>query len=151
MIWSCITAHGPGFMCRIDGIINQHVYKEILQEDLLQTIKWYDLDPSQIIFQQDCDLKHTARSVQEWLDKQPFDVLEWPPQSPDLNPIKHLWVMLKQRLNQYEHLPNGMIELWEHIEAEWNKISKEECLRLIDSMPNRIRAVLKSKGRWTDY
>ena len=59
--------------------------------------------------------------------------------------------MLKRRLNQYDHLPNGMLELWEHIEAEWNKISKEECLRLVESIPDRISAVLKSKGWWTDY
>ena len=44
-----------------------------------------------------------------------------------------------------------MLELWEQVEAEWNKINKEEYRRLIESMPSRISAVLKSKGRWTDY
>ena len=109
------------------------------------------MDAERIIFQQDCNSKHTAKSVQDWLDKQPFDILDWPPQSPDLNPIEHLWAMLKQRLNQYDHPPKGMLELWERIEAEWNKIDKEECCRLIESMPDRINAVIKSKGWWTDY
>ena len=44
-----------------------------------------------------------------------------------------------------------MIELWERIEAEWDKIGMDECLRLIESMPRRIEAVLKAKGMWTDY
>jgi hypothetical protein len=44
-----------------------------------------------------------------------------------------------------------MLELWERIEAEWNTIAQEECARLIESMPERIAAVLKSKGLWTDY
>jgi hypothetical protein len=151
MIWGCLTAYGPGFMCKINGIMDQHVYKQILEDYLLQTIKWYKMDPERIIFQQDCDSKHQARSTQEWLDKQPFDILEWPPQSPDLSPIENLWAILKRKLNQYDHPPNGVIELWERIEEKWNEISKEDCLRLVESMPNRIKAVLKSKGRWTDY
>ena len=151
MIWGCITAYSPGFMCKINDIMNQHVYKQILEDYLLGTIKWYKMDPERIIFQQDSDSKHTARSTQEWLDNQPFDILEWPPQSPDLSPIENLWVILKRRLHQYEHPPKGVIKLWERIETEWNKISRKDCLSIIESMPNRIKAVLKSKGKWTDY
>jgi DDE superfamily endonuclease len=131
MIWGCMTAHGPGFMCRILDKMNQHLYKSILESELLKTIEWYDMEAEKVIFQQDNDPKHCARSVQEWLSEQPFEVLDWPPQSPDLNPIEHLWAILKRRLNQYERPPNGMIELWERIEAEWNKIDKDDCLRLI--------------------
>jgi hypothetical protein len=90
-------------------------------------------------------------SVQEWLRQQKFDVLEWPSQSPDLNPIEHLWAIIKRRLNEYDRAPTGMIELWERIQEQWNKITPDECLRLIDSMPRRVQAVLKAKGGWTDY
>ena len=79
MIWGYITAYSPGFMCKINGIMNQHVYKQILEDYLLGTIKWYKIDPECIIFQQDSNSKHTARSTQEWLDNQPFDILEWLP------------------------------------------------------------------------
>jgi len=151
MIWGCMTAHGPGFMCKIEGMMDQHMYKRILGDDLLRTIEWYDMDAKRAIFQQDNDPKHKARSVQEWLNGQPFEVLKWPPQSPDLNPIEHLWATLKRRLNQYERPPNGMIELWERVQAKWDEIDKEVCLGLIESMPRRIHAVLKSKGMWTDY
>jgi transposase len=151
MIWGCMTAHGPGFMCRIEGTMDQHLYKQILGGELLQTISWYGMNINEVIFQHDNDPKHKARSVQEWLNEQPFDVLPWPPQSPDLNPIEHLWALLKRRLNQYERPPNGMAELWERVQEQWEKIDKEACLRLIESMPRRIAAVLKAKGRWTDY
>lgn len=151
MIWDCMTSHGPGFMCKINNTMDQHIYKHILQEYLLQTIDWYDLDVEQVIFQHDNDPKHKARSVQEWLGEQEFEVIEWPPQSPDLSPIEHLWATLQRRLGEYEHPPKGMNELWERIETEWNKITMEECVRLVESMPDRIRAVLKAKGRWTKY
>ena len=151
MVWGCMTWCGPGFICKIDGATDQYLYKEIFEDDLIKTIEWYGLNPHQVIFQHDNDPKHRAKSVQDWLKNQPFDVLQWPPQSPDLNPIEHLWAILKRRLNQYEGPPKGVLELWERIEAEWNKIGQEECLKLIESMPRRIQALLKAKGMWTDY
>ena len=151
MIWGCMTYYGPGFMCKINSTMDQHVYKQILQNYLLETLDWYHLDAEKVIFQHDNDPKHKARSVQEWLDEQAFDVMEWPPQSPDLSPIENLWATLNRRLSKYEHPPRGMLELWERVETKWNDITQEECARLIESMPERIAAVLKSKGMWTDY
>ena len=77
--------------------------------------------------------------------------MQWPAQSPDLNPIEHLWAWLKIRLNQYEKPPNGMIELWERIQDVWSEFGADECCKLIHSMPKRIEAVLAAKGYWTDY
>jgi transposase len=150
MVWGCMTAQGPGFMCRIDGTMTKDVYLDILKDELQQSIEYYGLNPDQVIFQHDNDPKHTALLVREWIDKQPFQTLEWPAQSPDLNPIETLWAVLKGRLNEYERAPKGMIELWERIEEVWNQIKPETCLKLIKSMPKRIQDVLDAKGRWTD-
>ena len=75
----------------------------------------------------------------------------WPAQSPDLNPIEHLWGYLKSMLAEYEHPSSGIQELWKRIEEEWEKISVEECQKLIESMPRRIQAVLRAKGGYTKY
>ena len=82
---------------------------------------------------------HKARSVLKNLDIQQFQVLKWPARYPDLNLIKLLWSKLKRELNKYGHPSSGMIELWKRIEHVWNeKITENDCLRLIESMPKRI-------------
>ena len=106
---------------------------------------------NRVIFQHDNDSKHRALSVRHWLNDQQFDVMAWPSQSPDKNPIEHLWVLLKRRLNGYDTPPRGIIDLWERVEAEWNKIEASDCQRLVESLPRRIEAVINSKGKWTDY
>jgi hypothetical protein len=75
----------------------------------------------------------------------------WPAQSPDLNPLEHLWGHLKRRLVEHKHPPTGMEELWRRIEEEWNKIPAEVCQKLIESMPRRIEAVIEAKGGYTKY
>jgi hypothetical protein len=75
----------------------------------------------------------------------------WPAQSPDLSPIEHVWEYLKKKLSEYEVKPNGILELWEHVEVEWKKIPEDLCVCLIESMPRRIAAVIKAKGRYTKY
>jgi hypothetical protein len=89
--------------------------------------------------------------VRKWLYEQPFDVLDWPAQFPDLNPIEHLWALVKRRINEYETPPSGMEELWTQIKTVWYDIDAEQCARLIESMPRRIEAVLAAKGMWTDH
>jgi len=71
-------------------------------------------------------------------------------QSPDLNPIEHLWDHLKRRLESM-NTPKGGIGALERVEKEWEGIGASVCQNLIESMPRRVNAVIKAKGGYTKY
>jgi hypothetical protein len=156
MLWSAITYAGVGWLCNIEGTMNRYLFKQILEEDLELTIN-HTLDKlgyqrNQIIFQHDNDPKHTSDLVKEYLLGQDYKVMDWPPQSPDLNPIENMWALLKRRLNEYETAPKGILDLSESVTDVWyNTIKQAECQKVIDSMPNRIKQCLERNGLWTDY
>ena len=113
-----MTDKGVGRLCRIDGHMNAQRYTEILDDGLVCSIEQQGLEKGDNVFQQDNDPKHTSRTATDWLRTNQIDVLEWPAQSPDLNPIEHLWQHLKRQLVNYETDANTMHELWQRIQAE---------------------------------
>ena len=84
--WGCFSAAGTGRLVRIEGKMNGAKYREILDENQLKSAQDLRL-VQRFTFQQDNVTKHTAKTTQEWLRDKCLNVLEWPSQSPDLNPI----------------------------------------------------------------
>uniref|UniRef100_A0AAZ3NWV8 Tc1-like transposase DDE domain-containing protein n=1 Tax=Oncorhynchus tshawytscha TaxID=74940 RepID=A0AAZ3NWV8_ONCTS len=81
---SALSVAGTGRLVRIEEKMNGAKYREILDENLLQSAQ--DLRLGQrFIFQQNNNLKHTAKTKQDWLWDKSLNFLEWPSQSPDLN------------------------------------------------------------------
>lgn len=151
MVWGCITYHGVGYACRIDGTMNAELYTSILSDELANTIEYYDMDRNKLVFQHDNDSKHRSQNCRMWLQSNKIELLDWPSQSPDLNPIEHLWWYLKSKLNGYEKEASGIKELWERVEREWEAIPAQTCVDLIESMPKRVDAVWKARGGYVKY
>ncbi|KAI4891561.1 hypothetical protein NFI96_026947, partial [Prochilodus magdalenae] len=72
------------------------------------------------VFQHDNDPKHTAKATKDWLKKNHIKVMEWPSQSPDLNPIENLWRELKVRVAKRQ--PTNLHDLERICKEEWAKI-----------------------------
>ncbi len=96
MIWAAMSSAGVGPLCFLKSTINAAIYQDILEHFMLSSAdKLYgDAD---FIFQQDLAPAHTAKGT-SWFNDHGVTVLDWPANSPDLNPIDNLWGIVKRKM-----------------------------------------------------
>ena len=128
--------------------MNSKMYKQILFHQLIPNANELFKDKSWV-FQQDNDPKHTANNVKNYLKNKKLVVLSWPAQSPDLNPIENLRSILD--LGIKARAPKNEEELFQILQNQWKNISGELLQSLVESMPRRCKAVIKSRGFTTNY
>lgn len=148
MVWGCMSASGVGNLVFIENTMNQYVYLDILKNNLKESAQKMGLAEN-FYFQQDNDPKHTAHKVKMWLLFNTPHMLVTPPQSPDLNPIEHLWEVLEKKVRQHEI--RSKTQLKTVLLEEWGKIGPETTKNLVNSMKKRLKAVLDKKGYPTKY
>ena len=87
----------------------------------------------------DNDPKHTSKVVAKWLKNNKVNLLEWPSQSPDLNPIENLWAELKKHVRARR--PTNLTQLHQLSQQEWAKIHPIYCGKLVEGYPKRLTQV----------
>ncbi len=142
-----MSSAGVDPLCFLKSTVNAAIYQKILEHFMLPSAdKLYgDAD---FILQQDLAPAHTAKGTKK-AGSIHHTVLDWPANSPDLNPIEHLWGIVKRKMRDTR--PNNANDLKAAIEATWALITPEQCHRLIVFMPSRIDAVIHAKGDPTKY
>lgn len=148
MVWGCFSGGGLGELRRVTGTLNAAGYKELLQDSMLPSAKRL-FRRGRFVFQQDNAPCHKARSVMDYLGRKQVDLLMWPPQSPDFNPIENLWGIVKRKVALSK--PTTLEDLWTKVLEAWQSIGQEEIDRLLASMPRRMKLALRAKGGITKY
>uniref|UniRef100_A0A8R1E7E6 Tc1-like transposase DDE domain-containing protein n=1 Tax=Caenorhabditis japonica TaxID=281687 RepID=A0A8R1E7E6_CAEJA len=147
MVWGCFCDTSMGPLKKIVKTMDRYVYKDILENTMRPWVR-ANLGRSWV-FQQDNDPKHTSSHVANWFRRRRVDLLEWPRQSPDLNPIEHMWEELERRLKGVR--ASNANQKFAQLEAAWKSIPMTVVQTLLDSMSRRCQAVIDAKGYPTKY
>ncbi len=142
MIWGAMSSAGVGHSCFLKTNITAPVYQDILEHFMLTSADQLFKD-ADLIFQQDVAPVHTAKSTKSWLNDHGVGVLDWPANSPYLNPRENIWGIVR---GKWEMRPENADELKATVNETWASIPPQQCYKLITSMPRRIEAVIKAKG-----
>ena len=150
-VWAAFSVHGRTPLIRINDKMNQESYKNVLQSHLLPFTPNFHNGFSKFVFQQDNCGADKAKSVRAYMDATCISLMEWPAQSPDLNPIENSWALLKRRLRLRTRHPTNADNLFDALLKEWNLIPDSYFSNLIRSMSIRVLLVRKLKRRSTKY
>ncbi len=143
--------HTLGPLVSIEHRLNATAYLSIVA-DHVHPFMTTVYPSSDDYFQQDNAPCHKAQIISDWLlvNDNEFPLLKWPPQ-PDLNPTEHLWDVVEREIHIMDVQPTNLQQLRDTIMSIWTKISEECIQHLVESMPRRIKAVLKAKVGPTRY
>ena len=159
MIWAAIFGHeqSDAVLLERDFESKKHGYSSRSYIKVLENIPscW---EPGRIYMQDNAKI-HKSHATMKWFRDNGIDLLEFPPYSPDLNPIEQLWFHLKELVNildpELRDFKAGEEELRERltsaVQRAWLCISPERIRALVESMDTRINAVIEAEGWYTRF
>ena len=160
MIWGAFWGSGRSdlYLLERDWESKKHGYSAASYIKVLDDNLGGIWEPG-LVFMQDNAPIHSARKTKAWFEEMGIEVMEWPPYSPDLNPIENLWALLKKEayriypdLNSLEGKGDeAETKLFGILQEAWSNIREEVIEGLIGSMPRRCAAIVKAEGWHTKY
>ena len=150
-VWGTFSARGRGNLIQLTGTLNQLKYKTILETYLLPFMKAYHSGDGKSIYQHDVCSAHRAKSVSAYLTENGMDVLPWPAQSPDLNPIENVWLIMKRRLRALHTYPSNRDALFAQLCKIWDELPDSYFNAPVSFMVTRCTSIRNSQGRSSKY
>ena len=91
------------------------------------------------------------RVVDVFLAHEGIQRMVWPANSPDLNPLEHLWDQLKRAVSARINANTNIADLAQMLAEEWNAIPQQRATRLESTMRRRCQEVIDKRGGSTHY
>ena len=148
-VWAAFHSRGKTDLVVIDGNLNQHKYRTILEETLIPFAR--QTFAANFVFQDDNARPHRARMIDNFLETNEIQRLDWPAMSPDMNPIENLWAELTRQLDRLEQQPSTIPQLRVALDTAWRAIPVQTLENLVNSMPRRVQALINARGGNTKY
>lgn len=149
MVWAGFCYSKKTSLAFLEGKVTSKIYTETLDKHLLPV---YQIENSSgTLFQQDNAPIHKSKHALGYFKEKKIELMNWPPYSPDLNPMENLWSILSYSIYSGKKVFRDVEELKEHLVEAWEKIDKSKMEALIDSMEDRLEEVIKNDGEWTHY
>ena len=139
--WAAILYNGKSSIKTFTQNMDSEFYVGILMEKLSE-IK--EIGREDMMFQCDNDSKHVIKMAMDIYKKNKLKKMEWPSNSPDLNPIENVWTLMKRKINKHE--TKKISELIELVDTTWDEIDQEVIQNCIESMASRVAECIKLKG-----
>lgn len=98
------------------------------------------------VVRHDNDPERASEAAGAFLRKDGVKVMAWPSTCPELNPIEHLWGILKTPAEHRSPSSNQAPEAV--VPEEWKKTDVAIRLQLLHSRPRRLAAVLKNHTKY---
>ena len=147
MVWGAISLRGASCLKFFSGTVNSDAYIGCLEECSPSLDVFY---PDGWTLQQDNAPCHVSKKTREWMRCQPgMEVMDWPPNSPDLNPIENVWGLMKRNIPKSSYKTQA--EWKEAINQYWIHLDLDYIKSLVDSMPRRIEACIAAQGNKINY
>ena len=150
MVWGCVSYFGTGDLVFVDGNMNSQKYIQVLDNHLMPSVERL-FGQNRWVLQEDNASIHKSRLTEEYKNNNHIPVLNWPAQSPDLNIIENLWLVLKRKVKRRVHLITSIEDLKRELLTAWENIPLVFIRSLYESLPRRLRKVLLHKGHITKY
>ena len=147
MAWGGISKKGKTPLFCFTNIMDGPFYVSILQNQLLPAAR--NMYRRNWRLQQDNDPKHTSRVAKNFIAENSICTIDWPSNSPDLNPIENMWTIIKN--NVEKRMPQNINELTRFLIEEWEEIPQETVNNLVSSMKTRCELVLANNGDRISY